>query len=201
MLSGNASSAALHALALEPEAAVDLAAEVLARQQVVLGVLLARLAVHELPVRGLEVGRDPADAALHRHELRSGKRWHTPPKIRSAMQCTFCMKIIDDTRAKFARVPRPSLSTNSGERSPPPMWKLIGTPVSCTAAQNGSQWLGRERRLAPRLGLRRREHGAVALRDRALHLLHALADVPERHRGHRDQPVRIGAAPVDRKSL
>ena len=60
-------------LLLEPEAAVDLAPEVLARQQVVLGVLVAHAAVAPLPVEGLERGRDPADARLDRHQLQVGE--------------------------------------------------------------------------------------------------------------------------------
>ena len=59
----------LDGVVLEPEAAVHLALEVLARQEVVLGVLLGHAAVLPLPVEVVEGERDPADAALDRHEL------------------------------------------------------------------------------------------------------------------------------------
>ncbi len=56
-------------LALEPEAAEDLALEVLAGQQVVLGVFERDTAVAPLPVQGGQGVREPADAALDRDEV------------------------------------------------------------------------------------------------------------------------------------
>jgi len=56
---------------LEPPATIDLAAEVLARKEVVFRVLDRYSTVFPLPVHALEREWDPADTALDRHEIQA----------------------------------------------------------------------------------------------------------------------------------
>ena len=58
---------------LKPEAAVDLAAEVFAGQQVVFGVFVFDAVVAPLPVHRFQCAGNPAHAALYRHELQIGE--------------------------------------------------------------------------------------------------------------------------------
>jgi hypothetical protein len=59
--------------------------------------------------------------------------------MRSAMQRMLSMNNIDDTRAKLAWNPIAPGVMRLRPMSPPPMWKLTGTPASCAVAQMGFQ--------------------------------------------------------------
>ena len=114
-------------LLLEPEAAVHLALEVLAGQQVVLGVLER---VRRRPSTASRTSPEPRAASptpdSTETKLRSGNRWQTPPKIRSVTQRMLSMKISDETLAKLVIQPMPAVSTNWVPIEPPPTWKFTG---------------------------------------------------------------------------
>ena len=148
-------------------AIVDLAPEALARQQVAFGVLPARLAVHELPVGGSRHdGIQPTPLSTET-SFRSGKRWQTPPKIRSTMQLRFWIKNIDDTRAKFARTPR---RFGSWKRPDDVACADLEADRNAGRPGRGPERVPvprRQRRLAPELRLRAGEHDGGRGRARA----------------------------------
>ena len=116
---------------LEPEAAVHLALEVLTRQQVVLRVLARHAAVLPLPVEVLQRERDPADAALHRHELRyPGNRWHTPPVIRLAITSDVGHAELHPEPGVVGVRAGAVVAVSKIDMSPEPMWKLTDEPSS-----------------------------------------------------------------------
>ena len=160
--------------------------------------LLGDVAVRPLPVEHLEDALQPADAALDRHEveLREACADAAEEQVREAVL------VVEECERAAAREvglrPHdPAASFAMSLMSPEPMWKLIERPASCVAAQTGSQcsWAsGGWPKVSGRLPKSTARCPFAA--DRSISLTDASTSQKGRA-SHRQQPVRVGARPVD----
>ena len=182
-------------LLLEPEASVDWRGSTRSAAGRTPGArrdaAVAPLPVARLEHAGIHPTPDSTDTSFS-----SGKRWHTPPKISSVTQRMLSSKISDDTLAKFVIHPMPGGVLELRAHRAAADVEAHRDPRFLRGGPHRVPVRVRERWLTEVLRLVAEVHRPVAVADAALQLGNREVDVPERQRGHGDQPVRRDAAPV-----